>query len=92
MSAVSLADAKAHLRIVHTSDDAYITGLIETAEAYVTEVGVALAAPIQPPVKHAVFLLISHFYENRDASSDRPSAAIAFGVDALLQPYREQAI
>lgn len=92
MEAVTLAEAKAHLRIGFTSDDAYVTSLLEAAEAYVTEVGVAIATPIQPPVRHAVLLLVSHWYGAREAAATEPPKAIAFGVDALLQPYRTQSL
>jgi uncharacterized phage protein (predicted DNA packaging) len=90
MTAVSLDEAKAHLRIGFDTDDDYVTGLLEAAEGYVQEVGVALATPIDPPVRHAILLLCSHWYANRDAAGEKPSTAIAFGVNALLQPYREQ--
>lgn len=89
MTAVSLEDAKAHLRISFTADDDYVTGLLEAAEAYIAEVGVAIAAPIQAPVRHAVLMLCSHWYSNRDAAGEKPSVAIEFGVNALLAPYRE---
>ncbi|MDW9583458.1 phage gp6-like head-tail connector protein [Sinorhizobium meliloti] len=90
MEAVSLAEAKAHLRIGFTSDDAYVTSLLEAAEGYVSEIGVALAAPVPAPVKHAILLLVSHWYGAREAAATEPPKAIAFGVDALLQPFREQ--
>lgn len=90
MTAVALADAKSHLRISFSDDDAYVMALIEAAEGYVSEIGVAVAAPVPAPVKHAIILLVSHWYNAREAAGEKPSAPIAFGVNALLQPYREQ--
>lgn len=89
MTEVSLAEAKAHLRIGFSSDDEYINSLIEAAEGYVTAIGVAIATPVPAPVKHAILLLVSHWYGNREAAGEKPSQAIAFGVDALLAPHRE---
>lgn len=89
MSAVSLEEAKAHLRVEFDDDDDYVTGLLEAAEAYLAKVGVSFDTPIQAPVRHAVLLLVSHFYSNRDAATDAPPKAIEIGVDALIAPYRE---
>lgn len=92
MTAVALEDAKAHLRITFAADDAYITGIIQAAENYVESVGVAFATPIQPAVRHAVLLITSHFYNNREAVTVEAVNAMPFGVNALLQPFREQTI
>ncbi|HEV7339836.1 MAG TPA: head-tail connector protein [Bosea sp. (in: a-proteobacteria)] len=92
MAALSLSDAKAHLRVSFSDDDVYIQSLIDAAEAYVGKIGVALATPVPAPVLHAVKLLLSHWYQSRDAAGEKPSQSIAFGVDALLQPYREQSL
>ncbi|MER8958687.1 head-tail connector protein [Mesorhizobium sp. M0701] len=88
MSVITLAEAKAHLRVTNTDDDTYLQGLIDATEAYVSKVGVAVAAPIDAPVRQACYLLISHFNEHREAATDAPPKAIAYGVDALLSPYR----
>lgn len=87
--AVSLAEAKAQLRVTFDADDAYITSLIEAATDYVGSVGVASATPIQPAIRHAILMLVSHWYSNRDAAGEKPSHAVEFGVDALIAPYRE---
>ncbi len=92
MTAVTLADAKAHLRVSFTADDAYITGLIEAAEDYVQSIGVSFGSPLQPAVRHAVLLIVSHFYNNREAVTVEAINAMPFGVNALLQPYREQTL
>lgn len=92
MSALSLEDAKAHLRVTFDSDDDYIQSLIEAAEGYVADIGVGFDSPPQPAVVHAVKLLISNWYSTRDAAGAAPSHVIAFGVDALLAPYREWTI
>lgn len=87
-----LDEAKSHLRVTFDSDDAYIQSLIDAAADYVQAIGVGIDSPPQPSVTHAMKLLISHWYNARDAAGEKPSAAIAFGVDALLQPYREHTI
>ncbi len=43
------------------------------------------------PVKQAILLLVSHLYENREASTEAALKDIPFGVDALLKDYRQQA-
>ncbi|WP_318855539.1 head-tail connector protein [Sinorhizobium meliloti] len=92
MSLVTLAEAKAHLRISFATDDVYVQSLLDAAEGYVSVIGVAIAAPVPAPVKHAVLLLVSHWYSAREAAATEPPRAIAFGVDALLQPYRTQSL
>jgi uncharacterized phage protein (predicted DNA packaging) len=89
MSIVALDDVKAHLRVSFDSDDSYIESLIDAAEDYVQSIGVAIDSPPQPAVMHAVNLLVGHFYSNREAATEAPPKAIAFGVDTLLAPYRE---
>lgn len=94
MSAVALASAKAHLRVVHDSDDAYIQSLIDAAEGHLASTGVDIEAdPLPAPVQHAVLLIVSHLNEHRDAvAGNMPVAVLPFGVNALVQPFREETI
>lgn len=92
MGALSLADAKLHLRVSFNDDDAYIDSLIGAAESYVTATGTSFSSSPDPAVLHAVKLLIGHWYENREAAASEPPRTIAFGVNALLQPYREHSL
>lgn len=89
MSAVNLADMKAHLRVSFDSEDTYIQSLIDAAESYVDSIGVGFDSPIQDALVHAIKLIVGHWYQNREAAAETPPKAIAFGVDMLLAPHRE---
>ncbi len=89
MAAVELADTKTHLRVDYAEDDSYINGLISAAVNYVSELGVTIVEPAQPAVRHAILLLVGHWYAYREAAAEKPPQAIAFGVDALTAPFRE---
>jgi len=43
---------------------------------------------VPAPITIATLMLVAHFYQNREATGDRSPAAMPFGVDALLSPYR----
>jgi len=50
--------------------------------------GYADADTVPEDIKTAILLLIGHWYENREATSDKPNNGIDFAVNALLSPYR----
>lgn len=89
MAIVTLAEAKAHLRVYDVADDTYITGLTEVAEDHLQAQGVAVAAPVPASIRHAALLIIGHFFNNREASSAVNLKTIPHGVEALIAPYRE---
>lgn len=43
---------------------------------------------VPAPIRHAILLLISQFYENRSASVEAAQTEFPFSVTALLSPYR----
>lgn len=92
MNAVTLAEVKAHLRIIDNAEDAYITGLATAAEDHVSSIGVALAAPVPAAVKHAILLLAGHFYNNREATAERGTIVLPLGVSMLIEPYRSHSV
>lgn len=90
---ISLADAKAYLHIDFDDDDAVVGRLIAAAGDHLASIGVDMeATPMPAAVEQAQYLLIGHFYANREATGLSTNAAIAFGVDRLIAPYREQGI
>jgi uncharacterized phiE125 gp8 family phage protein len=52
---------------------------IEYVSGYVT---------VPPSIKHAILLLISQWYDNRAAATDKPVLAMSNAVEALLTNYR----
>jgi uncharacterized phiE125 gp8 family phage protein len=51
------------------------------------------AADVPEPLRHAVRLLVAHWYENRHARAGAlPIAVTPAGIGALIAPYRVQAL
>lgn len=82
---LTLAEARAFLRVPDASEDAVLTLLIDAAEARVAAAaGVALSATSPAPLRLSVLTLVAHAYEHRDSAE--PSLAL---VEPWLTPYRK---
>ncbi|RZJ80961.1 MAG: phage gp6-like head-tail connector protein [Brevundimonas sp.] len=80
---VSLAEAKAFLRVAHEDEDALIGTLIEAAQARVEgDVGLSLTSTSPAPLRLAVLMLALRAYERNE--SEMPIAP----VEAWVAPYR----
>jgi hypothetical protein len=83
--ALTLAEARAFLRVSDTAEDPLLILLIDAAEARVaTAAGVALTAASPAPLRLSVLILAAHAYEHRE--SGEPSLAL---VEPWLAPYRK---
>ncbi|KAA3514811.1 phage gp6-like head-tail connector protein [Agrobacterium vitis] len=90
---ISLADAKAYIRVDYDDEDLMIERLIAAAGNHLKSIGVNMDAdPLPPSVELAQLLLVGHFFDNRDATGATTTSAIDFGVDRLIAPHREQGI
>ena len=91
---------KKHLNIDETwvEDDEYIKALCLAAENAVEN---HIARPLSeitdehgklpPAVKHAILLLVGHFYANRESVSFASASEIPLAYQYLLQPYKSYA-
>lgn len=87
---LTLDEVKTHLRIQHNEDDAYLNGLIAQAQAAAEDycrVQFDDAAP--EPVRLAVLLMVSHYYEYREASDHIAYATMRTAFQNLLYPHRD---
>ena len=91
---------KKHLNIDESwvEDDEYIKALCIAAECAVenhiqrplTEI-VDEHGKLPPAVKHAILLLVGHFYANRESVSFATASEIPLAYKYLLQPYKSYA-
>ena len=91
---LTVEEVKAHLRIQYTEEDSYLESLIKqaqaTAEEYcrvIFESDEQLIAP--EPVRLAVLLMVSHYYENRDNPDKQMYLTMRMAFENLLYPYRD---
>ena len=89
---LSLADARAFLRVEHEDDDALIGELIAAARVHLESLtGLTLDdSQASPPMRHALRLLVAHWYAHRAVAVDASeSQTLPVSVAALIGPYRE---
>ena len=85
-------EVKAHLRIQHDEEDDLIDGFIAQAEAVAEDYcRVQFPEPAPEPVRLAVLLMVSHYYENRDNPDRQVYMTMRIAFENLLYPYRDPA-
>ena len=89
---LTIEEVKAHLRIQHDEEDELIEGFIAQAEAVAEDYcRVQFPDPAPEPVRLAVLLMVSHYYENRDNPDRQVYMAMRIAFENLLYPYRDPA-
>ena len=87
---VTVAEFKAHLRIQYDDEDGYLESLIRQAQAAAEDFcRVAFEGIAPEPVRLAVLLMASHYYENRDNPDKQVYLAMRLAFENLLYPYRD---
>ncbi|MEA5013448.1 MAG: head-tail connector protein [Candidatus Limiplasma sp.] len=87
---VTAEEFKDHLRIQYDDEDDYLESLLRQAQAAAEDfcrVSFDDASP--EPVRLAVLLMASHYYENRDNPDKQVYLAMRLAFENLLYPYRD---
>ena len=89
-SEATTIEVKTHLRIQYDDEDAYLESLIRQAQATAEDYcRVQFSEPAPEPVRLAVLLFVSHYYENRDNPDRAMYATMRIAFENLLYPYRD---
>lgn len=87
---LTVEEIKVHLRIQHDEEDGYLENLIAqvqaTAEDYCR---VTFEDNAPEPVRLAVMLMVSHYYENRDNPDRQVYLTMRTAFENLLYPHRD---
>ena len=89
---LTIEEVKAHLRIQHDEEDELIEGFIAQAQAVAEDYcRVQFEDTAPEPVRLAVLLMVSHYYENRDNPDRQVYMTMRIAFEILLYPYRDPA-
>lgn len=87
---LTVPEVKTHLRIEDDDEDAYIGTLIAQAQAAAEDFcRVEFGNTAAEPVRLAVMLMVSHYYENRDNPDRTMYGTMRMAFEDLLYPYRD---
>ena len=85
---VSVDELKSHLRIQHDEEDSLLESLIMQAQAVAeNHCREAFENDAPEPVRLAVILMASYFYENRDLSDKAGYKTMYTAFRALVSPH-----
>ena len=87
---LTVDEVKTHLRIQHDEEDEYLESLSAQAQGAAEDycrTEFHTAAP--EPVRLAVLLMVSHYYENRDTPDRQVYLAMRTAFENLLYPHRD---
>lgn len=89
---VTVAELKEHLRIQHDEEDTYIGTLIAQAQAAAEDYCRVTfdTATVPQPVRLAIMLMASFYYENRDIPDMTTYKAMRMAFESLLYPHRDE--
>ena len=87
---LTVPEVKTHLRIENTDEDAYLGTLIAQAQAAAEDFcRVEFGNTAAEPVRLAVLLFVSHYFENRDNPDRTMYGTMRMAFEDLLYPYRD---
>lgn len=87
---LTVQEVKTHLRIQHDEEDELISTLIAQAQAAAENFcRVQFSERAPEPVRLAVMLMVSHYYENRDNSDKQTYVTMRIAFENLIYPYRD---
>ena len=87
---VTVDEVKTHLRIEDDDEDMYLESLIAQAQAVAEDFCRTQFSEAAPePVRLAVLLFVSHYYENRDNPDRAVYSTMRIAFENLLYPYRD---
>lgn len=75
-------------RAILRPKDGFSWPTLQTREDAMTVRFVAGYATIPDELRHAILLTLGHFFENREAVTDRGMVELPYGVDALVAVHR----
>ena len=87
---LTLEEVKDHLRIQYDDEDELIENLIAQAQAPAEDFCRAEFPDNAPePVRLAILLMVSHYYENRDNPDRQTYLTMRMAFENLLYPHRD---
>jgi len=87
---VTVQEVKTHLRIQYDEEDTYLESLIRQAQATAEDFcRVEFEDQAPEPVRLAILLMVSHYYENRDNPDKHVYLTMRMAFENLLYPYRD---
>lgn len=87
---VTVNEVKTHLRLQYDDEDGYIESLIGQAQAAAEDYcRTSFEEGAPEPVRLAVLLMVSHYFENRDNPDKQVYLAMRLAFENLLYPHRD---